>query len=191
MGDVIILDMLHELKLRVRDNIKLYSPSKQDGVIKRLKRGGVGCEVGVWRGEFSHRILRKTKPTRLYLVDPWMELPGKEKYKAQYQRQRHFDTRRRIKHYIHNGTARILNMTSDKACKHIPEPLDYVYIDGDHSFAQVRIDLENYYPLIKSGGLLCGDDYADDNVALAVSSFCHEKNLPFEHSNGQYFIPVP
>ena len=36
---------------------------------------------------------------------------------------------------------------------------DWVYIDGDHTYEVVLKDLEFYYPLVKKGGYLCGDDY--------------------------------
>ena len=37
--------------------------------------------------------------------------------------------------------------------------LDFVYIDGDHSFDVVRRDIELYMPKIKDGGIISGDDY--------------------------------
>ena len=37
--------------------------------------------------------------------------------------------------------------------------LDFVYVDGDHSYEGVKRDLDDYYPKIKPGGLFCGHDY--------------------------------
>lgn len=182
--------MLYKLTRKIRDSVQLLRKSNRDIVINRFKKDGVGCEVGVWRGEFAHRILNQAKPERLYLIDPWMELPGKEKYKFQYQRQREMDTFRRLKRYIKNRTAIILRYTSDQAVQFIPEPLDYVYIDGDHSYEQVSKDLRNYYKLVKPGGVLAGDDYADENVARAVRDFCDEQHIPYEIKNGQFIINV-
>ena len=35
---------------------------------------------------------------------------------------------------------------------------DVIYIDGDHHYEAVKTDLHNVLPLLKDGGLLCGDD---------------------------------
>jgi predicted O-methyltransferase YrrM len=35
---------------------------------------------------------------------------------------------------------------------------DLIYIDGDHSYGAVRHDIEAALPLLKPGGILCGDD---------------------------------
>ena len=49
---------------------------------------------------------------------------------------------------------------------------DIVYIDGDHSYAQVRKDISNAAPLVRDGGLICGDDlevlFTECNQTLAV-----------------------
>jgi predicted O-methyltransferase YrrM len=40
--------------------------------------------------------------------------------------------------------------------------LDWVYIDGDHSYEAVKADLENFYRVVKPGGIIAGDDYGLD-----------------------------
>ena len=37
--------------------------------------------------------------------------------------------------------------------------VDLVFVDGDHSYEAVRADLENAMPLMRDGGILCGDDW--------------------------------
>jgi predicted O-methyltransferase YrrM len=36
---------------------------------------------------------------------------------------------------------------------------DWVFVDGDHSYEYVKKDLELYYPKVKPGGIIAGDDY--------------------------------
>ena len=40
---------------------------------------------------------------------------------------------------------------------------DWVYIDGNHSYENVLEDLRHYLPFVKTGGLLCGDDYGSND----------------------------
>jgi predicted O-methyltransferase YrrM len=52
-----------------------------------------------------------------------------------------------------------INKTSDDALSHINENVNFVYIDGLHQYEQVKKDINNYKPLIKSGGFIGGHDY--------------------------------
>lgn len=48
---------------------------------------------------------------------------------------------------------------SEKAISEIKEQVDFVYIDGNHEYAFVKKDIELYYPKVKIGGIIGGDDY--------------------------------
>jgi cephalosporin hydroxylase len=41
------------------------------------------------------------------------------------------------------------------------ERLDYLFIDGDHTYQGVKMDFEMYGPLVRSGGLIAFHDIAD------------------------------
>ena len=52
-----------------------------------------------------------------------------------------------------------LKMTSDEAVKQFEDnSIDLVFVDGDHRYIQFRRDLENWYPKVKKGGMICGHD---------------------------------
>lgn len=53
-----------------------------------------------------------------------------------------------------------LRLTSDDAVKELNSELyDFIYIDGIHTYEQVKIDIDNYLPLLKEGGIIGGHDY--------------------------------
>ncbi len=54
-----------------------------------------------------------------------------------------------------------IKKTSDDAVGDIKEKVDLVYIDGIHTYEQVKKDIQNYTGLIKPGGYICGHDYSD------------------------------
>jgi predicted O-methyltransferase YrrM len=39
--------------------------------------------------------------------------------------------------------------------------VDYVYVDADHTYEGCTADLEAWWPLLRPGGLIAGDDYGD------------------------------
>lgn len=53
-----------------------------------------------------------------------------------------------------------LREKSDDAHKHLMDnSYDFVYIDGLHTYEQVKKDISNYLPKIKKGGYIGGHDY--------------------------------
>ena len=78
--------------------------------------------------------------------------------------------------------ARLLRMADRKA--------KLVYIDGSHMEEDVVDDLEDYWPLVETGGILFGDDYPMPAVKKAVEGFCdfHGLHAEIAGSNGQFFV---
>ena len=71
--------------------------------------------------------------------------------------------------------------------------LDWIYIDGDHSYKAALSDLNAAWPVLKPGGVLCGDDYFDgDDIGLfgvksAVETFCAALGVTCEPGEAQQF----
>ncbi len=63
--------------------------------------------------------------------------------------------------------------------------LDFVFIDGDHSYDAVLSDCINYYDKVRSGGIITGDDYHNQEVRQAVQDFFKEKKLVINVYPGQ------
>lgn len=49
--------------------------------------------------------------------------------------------------------------------------IDLVFIDGDHRYQAVYDDLRSWWPKIRPGGVLAGDDYEMPEVRLAVNNY--------------------
>lgn len=61
------------------------------------------------------------------------------------------------------------------------ESLDFVYIDGDHSFFNVARDIQLYLPKIKKSGFIGGHDYSPEHpgVKQAIKHFNFDNGLFF------------
>jgi hypothetical protein len=153
-----------------------------------LAAEGVCAEIGTWRGDFAAEILADRRPRRLYLVDPWEHREEGAYEEASYGGrmeggqaaldEMHAAVVARFAVEIERGQVEVLRSRStEAAARFAPESLDWVYIDGDHSYEGVRTDLEAYFPAVKPGGVLAGDDYGhvgswfEDGVARAVDEF--------------------
>ena len=131
-------------------------------LLRSLPRNAVCAEIGVWKGDFSRRILAVTRPRKLHLIDPWQfreELPdrwyGGVLAKRQSDMDAIYDEVTRTlgdKAIIHRGTSEeVLRTMADSY-------FDWIYIDGDHGYDGVLRDLELGWQKVRAGGYIAGDD---------------------------------
>lgn len=45
----------------------------------------------------------------------------------------------------------------------LPDGVDFLFLDGDHSYEGIKTDFENYSPLVRPGGLIAFHDIVEDN----------------------------
>ncbi len=66
---------------------------------------------------------------------------------------------------------------------------DLIYIDGSHDYEDVLADIKAYYPLVRPGGVLFGDDMVEcwPGVERAV----RESKLPYEVDGGFWIVRKP
>jgi predicted O-methyltransferase YrrM len=65
--------------------------------------------------------------------------------------------------------------TSDNAVKELDsKTYDFIYIDGIHTYEQVKKDIENYLPLVKKGGVIGGHDYVNSGHLVGVYQAVNE-----------------
>jgi predicted O-methyltransferase YrrM len=71
-----------------------------------------------------------------------------------------------------DGRAKLLREKSwDAAARFEDNSLDLVYIDGDHTYQGVVKDLASWFPKVRKGGIICGDDIGWPGVKRAVDEF--------------------
>jgi predicted O-methyltransferase YrrM len=74
----------------------------------------------------------------------------------------------------------IIRMTSVDAAKQVEdESMDFIFIDGDHKYDSVAMDLKSWWPKLKVGGIMMGDDYDWPQVKQAVKEFFKFHNHEF------------
>jgi len=115
-----------------------------------------GCEIGVLKGKNSQGMFKYIPNLKLYMVDPYMDYNGGQRVYGEKNRIYLEEMMQRMsgKNY------EFLKMKSHHACKYIPdESLDFIYIDGNHKYDYVMMDLINWTPKVKKGGILSGHDF--------------------------------
>jgi hypothetical protein len=137
---------------------------KQLGLADASERG---AEVGVQRGHFAAQILNAW-PGNLFLVDPWRHLEGYDDAANVSDAEQELIYREAVHNAHTYGPGRFLPLrtTSLEAAAALKTnnqgELAFVYLDADHSYEAVKVDLEAWYPLVKSGGVIAGHDWVPD-----------------------------
>jgi hypothetical protein len=113
-------------------------------------------EIGSYAGESSVAFAKKCKT--LYCVDPWSHVFKQNEYGGESDISKvelAFDVRTKECQNIHK-----IKSTSDLAAAQFEDDsIDFLYIDGLHTKAQVIKDIINYFPKVKSNGFIAGHDY--------------------------------
>jgi len=156
----------------------------------------VGAEIGVFKGENAESILNLLNIKELVLVDPWAEYEDKvsgQSVKSSEQEKRFGFVTNKFKN---NQKVRIIREYSINVAKMFEDNyFDFVYLDGDHSYEAVMVDLEAWYPKLKQFGVMCGDDYGHPSgvgVIKAVTEFSFKNKLlvGYGEDNQFWFVKV-
>jgi hypothetical protein len=158
-------------------------------LLETLPKAAVGAEIGVFGGDFSAYLLKVAEPLVLHLIDPWVSVADPLRRWSLYgagvrsqadMDQLHADVIGRFGGEIAGGRVVVHRAPSSAALAAMPDrSLDWIYIDGDHSYEAVIADLRLGLAKVKPGGFICGDDYLPGGwwkggVIRAVHDFLHE-----------------
>jgi hypothetical protein len=145
---------------------------------------GVGVEIGVAEGWYSNKIMELGKVTKMYGVDPYIPHSGYRDYTRETTFNRlQAKAHERLDKYSNYEFIRGYSLETAK--KFEDNSLDWVYIDGDHSYEAVMDDITVWIAKVKPGGIIAGDDYIKSDrdkrfydVVNAVNDYVEIHNIP-------------
>lgn len=160
--------------------------------LEALPKGSVGIEVGVWWGDFSSQVLSGVQPERLHLVDPWERNDDETNRKSTME-----TTQERLDEVFacvcvrfKHSPVNIYRGRSVEVAAEWTEPVDWVYIDGIHTYEAVKADLAAWWPHVKPGGHICGHDLWVPGVLKAAWEFAGSLGMTqLRQINGNFLIP--
>lgn len=152
-------------------------------------------EIGVFEGTYALKIYESFKTSSLYLLDTWNTNNTDFYYsmqdgmveKAFEVAKNRFIDKENV-HFVVEDSKTAHNKYEDSF-------FDWIYVDGDHSFEGVILDLINWYPKLKTNGIFSGHDWDVDphmneahkfGIKKAVEEFTSDKNITLNLTNEHY-----
>jgi predicted O-methyltransferase YrrM len=185
---------------------KYKKPMRWDAILKRLPKNTKlkGAEIGVLNGNTAGRLLR-ARPSLIHImVDPWCVPDKNSTYyksadsnarKALREHEAAYKRTLRVTRFA-GKRARVMRMTSKQAAPQIKNgSLDFVFIDGDHSYEGTKKDIILWLPKIKPGGWIGGHDYKHEKrpdlhgIDKAVEEFFSKDQIKID-VNHTWFVKL-
>ena len=119
------------------------------------------AEVGVYKGEFSERLLRNClNIEKYYMIDPWRKLDdwNKPANDSDYRFHKFYEEALRRTDFASEKRQVLRGKTIEVSDRIKDCSLDLVYIDGDHTLRGIVVDILRLWPKLKKDGYVGGDD---------------------------------
>jgi len=143
------------------------------------------AELGVYAGEFSEALFR-TNPKELSLIDRW----SNEDIECGDANGENIQVRNGIELYLSVSkkfamfsNVIVLKQNTSFLANYKNDWFDLIYIDADHHFEGVLMDLIMSFDKVKNGGFIMCHDYNSPEAGVkdAVDKFCSDYGQAVEY----------
>jgi predicted O-methyltransferase YrrM len=153
---------------------------------------GVIVEVGVHGGMSLSYIVDTCvrNGNSIVAVDPWEIGRGGDDVARLRTRREEFQSF--IERFGFGSLITVVQGFSvDAAARFANGSIDFAYIDAFHDYESVTRDMHTWYPKLKPGCTLAGDDYDWQSVESAVRDFTGPRKLKFGVFHGTWYFTKP
>mmetsp|Transcript_70751 Transcript_70751/g.207233 ORF Transcript_70751/g.207233 Transcript_70751/m.207233 type:complete len:416 (+) Transcript_70751:69-1316(+) len=149
------------------------------------------AEVGVFQANTSVALLQRFPDLQMLLVDPY-HLHSENPNSTYQQLDEFYVSSRDVfmaaaqwTHPYRKRATHLLQQSVEAAKWVAPGSLDLVFIDGDHRYESVMLDIQAWWPCIRAGGVIAGHDFSltFPGVVEAATKFALSLNIRL------YFAP--
>lgn len=151
-------------------------------IINKLGPNITGLELGVWYGNNMGFLLDNCPNIKnMHGVDPFLPYQDWNRFIDESMMDNARKSALSILENFTNVNAYLWCHTSEfmasNAVKLGVNKLDFIFIDGDHSFDRCYQDLNLWYDNVRPGGLFSGHDYSLQGVNSALLRFRTERKI--------------
>lgn len=149
-------------------------PDLYHEMVSKAPQKAMFVEIGCWKGKSSsfmaEQIMNSKKGIKFYCVDTWKGTITEDGHQNDPD-----VVNDRLFEVFNNNLAPFsgyynpIRSTSVEAANQFEDnSLDFIYIDASHEYEDVKDDIKAWFPKLKKGGTIAGDDYNSPQVSKAV-----------------------
>jgi hypothetical protein len=127
-----------------------------------------GAEIGVKEGDYSAVLLKANPRLHLRSIDPWSVRDDYRDGRGQAVFDGYYEKAKRVLGAF-PGSEIIRDFSLAVAARMPDRSLDFVYLDGHHSFQAVTNDIVEWSKKVKVGGIIAGHDYVRYRVGSDIA----------------------
>lgn len=143
------------------------------GELLKNKNNPVGVEIGCLNGDTTIFLLECNSTLKITSIDPYITYIDWNGNDLGDRTASYETVIEKMKSYSDRFTL-IRDFSDNVFDKFADESLDFIFIDGLHTYEQVKKDCQNYYSKIKPGGIFAGHDFeVISGVKKAVTEFAN------------------
>lgn len=150
--------------------------------VQRARDGAVFVELGCWKGRSTSfmgvEIHNSGKQVTFYAIDHWKGSDAETHDEDEdFQAGRIHEVFLRNIEPVKQHVRWIKQDSAESASLFVDGSVDFVYVDASHTFEAVAKDLDAWWPKLKPGGVIAGDDWQFTGVARAVTEFAQRMGV--------------
>jgi hypothetical protein len=131
----------------------------------------VGCFLGKSAAFMIVEIINSGKKIQFDMIDHWKGSIEHQDMDIIKNKDLYATFITNMAPFTEYRNTRSIRMKSVKAAQiYEDESLDFVFIDASHEEKDVKNDIDAWFPKVKKGGILAGDDWGFEGVNNAVQS---------------------
>ena len=139
-------------------------------ILDHSRSATVLVEIGCFEGATTAALAANASDGRVYSIDPFFA--GRAGVAYGYWIARLELWRKKLRN------VRLIRAFSREAAPRFDQPVDFLFIDGDHSLQGIQRDWSDWFPKVKSGGVIAMHDCrisGNSPVELGTMQFYRER----------------
>jgi len=130
---------------------------------------GALIEIGSWEGRSTIAMANAAHPRTVHAVDTWEGSPGEVSSELAARRDVWAQWNVNVRHFARGNITPYRFDWREFVEILGRSPVALVFIDAEHTYAEVRDTIAAFLPLMSPGGIVCGDDVHHPPIIEAVT----------------------
>lgn len=143
------------------NSVEGFLSGREEGFLYNMAKDckeGVIVEIGSWKGKSTVCLGMGSKAgsrARVYTIDPHRDTSTQKLYGITSS---YAEFKNNIQAAGVNDVVSAIIKTSKEAAQIFNEPIEFLFIDGDHDYEAVKLDFQLWYPKVIYGGFIAFHD---------------------------------